>query len=242
MLSNHFANLDATADCGDTTDEDMPLVPNTRARTRRMSSSLSASTTASSSPDKRETRTLFSKPVPRSFSRPGPKMGSWVADPSKPIAVVDATGKTMVIYQAPRRGSPRSTSRNHSRLGSSVSSVNGTAPGTPHNGFADDSESDNRELSSVLGSMFSGFANTAGSLNPSQIIGPPEAFLPFVDVNGVVLEQEDDDEDDSEIDLTQALPPPPRAPAKSSSSSSLPSSSPQFSLCRRCCSARSTGC
>lgn len=142
-------------------------------------------------------------------------MGSWIADPNKPIAVIDCTGKRMVIYPA----------RNPSKRGTNIfgqpvstdSSVAATSPRTSFVGLVgaiDDSDNDRSDFSSqdCGGPMLSAGANlmmpglfhgAQGSeyLLGGQVLGPPEAFYPFksIDPDGNVIE-DDEDEDDDEDD------------------------------------------
>lgn len=82
-------------------------------------------------------------------ARWGPRMGSWVADPTKPIAIIDHTGNSLIILPAKR---PAKTSghlnENHGneRLSSPVTgspepfySFDGFAPGS---GMLDDQDDD----------------------------------------------------------------------------------------------------
>lgn len=92
LSSLKFSTLIITflADLGETTEED-ELLPSVTARPqslqRRNSTSMSNAESA------RTPR------PPDSGSRScGPRLGSWVADPTKPIAFIDRTGKTLIIY------------------------------------------------------------------------------------------------------------------------------------------------
>lgn len=87
MLNSYPSFL---ADLGETTEED-ELLPSVTARPqslqRRNSTSL-PNTESSRIPG-----------PPGSGSRGcGPRLGSWVADPTKPIAFIDRNGKTLIIY------------------------------------------------------------------------------------------------------------------------------------------------
>lgn len=106
------------ADLGETTEED-ELLPSVTARPqslqRRNSTSMSnAESTRTPGP-------------PGSGSRCcGPRLGSWVADPTKPIAFIDRTGKTLIIYPTKppsnpnKKLDPSPTGHSEERLASSV--------------------------------------------------------------------------------------------------------------------------
>lgn len=106
------------ADLGETTEED-ELLPSVTARPqslqRRNSTSMSnADSTRTPGP-------------PGSGSRScGPRLGSWVADPTKPIAFIDRTGKTLIIYPTKppsklnKKLDPSPTGHSEERLANSV--------------------------------------------------------------------------------------------------------------------------
>ncbi|KAA6416143.1 MAG: hypothetical protein FRX48_00862 [Lasallia pustulata] len=201
-------------DEGETTDEEV-IPPSTvnRPQTRlRCASgpSFAAEESLPSTPIRKPTAIPASR-------RYGPSMGSWVADPTKPIAVIDSTGKHMVIIPAQR---PTKTDK----LFSHVTSGNSTANNSPRNSFAglacglDESDNDRSDFSSqeFMGSMCVSGANVMmpGLLHGApgsehtfggQVMGPPEAFYPFKSIgpDGEVLEDadEDDDEDDDDENL-----------------------------------------
>lgn len=143
-------------------------------------------------------------------------MGSWIADPNKPIAVIDCTGKRMVIYPA-RNPSKRDTNL----FGHAVSTDSSIAATSPRNSFVglvgtiDDSDNDRSDISSQEcgGPMLSAGANmmmpglfhgAQGSeyLLGGQVLGPPEAFYPFKSIGpdgNVIEDDEDEDEDDENL-------------------------------------------
>ena len=85
------------ADEGETTDEDLPP-PQSIASTRSVFRRLSIDAEDDDGEyDSNRIRAALNGSRPR---RLGPSLGSWVTDPSKPIAVIDSTGKRMVIYPA----------------------------------------------------------------------------------------------------------------------------------------------
>ena len=144
-------------------------------------------------------------------------MGSWVADPTKPIAVIDSTGKHMLIYPATR---PRTVKKPVRRITQSGGNSMNTSPiasfSALASGFAesdnDYSEMSSQELASpTMGSglnlMMPGvFHGGPGSehLRGGQVIGPPEAFYRFksFNANGTQLLDDDDSDNDEEDDTT----------------------------------------
>lgn len=201
-----------SADEGETTDEEV-IPPSTVNRPQirlrcASTSSFAAEASLPSTPIRKPTT------VPASH-RYGPSMGSWIADPTKPIAVIDSTGKHMVIIPAQR---PTKADKLFSHVSTSGSS---TANNSPRNSFAglvgglDESDNDRSDFSSqeFMGSMYGSGANVmmpgllhgaAGSehILGGQVMGPPEAFYPFKSVgpDGQLLEDADDDDDDDDDD------------------------------------------
>jgi len=149
-------------------------------------------------------------------------MASWVVDPTKPIAVIDSTGKTMLIYPA-----PRSVKKSQSAFISSLSSSTTASPRTSMAGLAktfdgafDDSENDRSDPSSqeqttmMIGSaanlMMPGLLHGAPGMEHilgGSVLGPPEAFYPFksIDANGTLLDDEEEDDDDDDDDPEDML-------------------------------------
>ena len=143
-------------------------------------------------------------------------MGSWIADPDKPIAVIDSTGKRMVIYPALRQAGT-----DRSMVGGLADSQSSTVSGSPqrtHVGLYGDMDTQHNSVSSseqltpvissstrvMMGAPYDGrFENEY--LVSGQALGPPEAFYPFMSVDEHVaaqpLEEDDDDDDDDEIML-----------------------------------------
>lgn len=128
-------------------------------------------------------------------------MGTFVADPSKPVALVDCTGKHLVII-------PSYASSRHDWLESAASSVPGstnTSPQTTMLQIVDESDTD--ALTSPkrgnLGPMLASDANLmltalGNDITPGgQVMGPPEAFYPSRDFT-IDSSFEDDDDDDPE--------------------------------------------
>ena len=141
-------------------------------------------------------------------------MGSWIADPTKPMAIVDSTGTRLVIYPPQR---PQKRNQFFASLGSSAASSANSSPRPSMSQLAiavDDSEAEPSARSSqdpvspMFGSspnlMMSGLVNVGpGSehLTGGQVLGPPEAFFPFTnfDAGGNVIMDEDDDEDEDDL-------------------------------------------
>ena len=210
------------ADLGETTDEEV-LPPRTINRPQSVLRIDSSTPTRGGSIPKQAStpvRRPATTPTPAS-RRHGPSMASWVVDPTKPIAVIDSTGKTMLIYAA-----PRSVKKSESAFISSLSSSATASPRTSmagvtntFDGAFDDSENDRSDPSSqeqsttMLGSaanlMMPGLLHGAPGMEHilgGSVLGPPEAFYPFksIDSNGMLLDDngdEDEDEDDDPEDL-----------------------------------------
>lgn len=180
-------------DDGETTDEDLPppaTITHPRSILRRDSS-------ASLAPTADEKTESTSR-------RRGPIMGTFVADPNKPVALVDCTGKHLVII-------PAYASSRHDWLESTSNSVCGTANNSPRATtmhLVDESDTDalvspNRtDLSPMLASSANLMMTALGNeLAPGgQVMGPPEAFYPSRDF-AIDSSFEDDDEEDPEAGL-----------------------------------------
>ncbi|EAW09866.1 uncharacterized protein ACLA_040820 [Aspergillus clavatus NRRL 1] len=180
-------------DDGDTTDEDLPppaTITHPRSILRRDSS-------ASLTP------VAESKNTPP-VRRRGPILGTFVADPHKPVALVDCTGKHLVII-------PAYASSRHDWLESATNSICGTANNSPRATtmhLIDESDTDalgspNRhDLSPMLASSANLMMTALGNdIAPGgQVMGPPEAFYPSRDF-AIDSSFEDDDEDDPESAL-----------------------------------------
>lgn len=198
------------ADLGETTEEeDVPASATTRpqALLRRTSiSSFQGRAQTTPTPRKRL------PPTPPGY-RWGPHMGSWIADPTKPIAIVDSTGTKVVVFPPQR---PKKPNQVFASLGSSASSAHSSPRfSVPQLATAvDDSEieqsarSSQDPVSPMFGSspnlMMSGLLNVGPSneqLPGGQVLGPPEAFFPFTnfDAGGNVIMDEDEDEDEDDL-------------------------------------------
>ncbi|KAJ5793954.1 hypothetical protein N7457_000553 [Penicillium paradoxum] len=180
------------SDDGDTTDEDLPppaTITHPRSLLRRDSSDSLAPVD-----DKNDC-------VPR---RRGPIMGTFIADPHKPVALVDCTGKHLVII-------PAYASSRHDWLDSAANSMPGTANTSPRQTtlhLIDESDTDalaspnQTEFSPMLASSANLMMTALGNdLTPGgQVMGPPEAFYPSQDFT-IDSSFEEDEEDDPEASL-----------------------------------------
>lgn len=131
-------------------------------------------------------------------------MGTFVADPHKPVALVDCTGKHLVII-------PAYASSRHDWLEPAANSVPGTANNSPRQTtlhLVDESDTDamtspnQTDFSPMLASSANLMMTALGNdLTPGgQVMGPPEAFYPSQEFT-VDSSFEDDDEDDPESAL-----------------------------------------
>ncbi|KAJ5154971.1 uncharacterized protein N7500_010410 [Penicillium coprophilum] len=139
--------------------------------------------------------------IPR---RRGPIMGTFVADPHKPVALVDCTGKHLVII-------PAYASSRHDWLDSAANSMPGTANTSPRQTtlhLIDESDTDalaspnQLDFSPMLASSANLMMTALGNdLTPGgQVMGPPEAFYPSQDFT-IDSSFEEDEEDDPEAAL-----------------------------------------
>ncbi|KAL8680933.1 MAG: hypothetical protein Q9186_002893 [Xanthomendoza sp. 1 TL-2023] len=203
-------------DEGETTDEeDVPACATTRPSAVLRDSSASALNDG-----------FANQPVPQTPTpklppgrRWGPTLGSWVADPTKSMAVVASSGKHLIIRPAQRPAS-RGTRDLQSILSSGQSSVQASPRPSvanmarpSHPTATDDSDMDRSEISSqeiatpMLSAspnvMMSGLAFGSGNLLSGHAMGPPQAFFPFqtIEAGGqMVLDGLDDDYDDDDED------------------------------------------
>lgn len=178
------------ADDGETTDEDLPP-PSTVTHP----GSITHDSSASVPPTKDENK----HPPPR---RRGPIMGTFVADPSKPVALVDRSGRHLVII-------PAHSSSRQDWLESATTSICGTASNSPRATTmqpVDESDTDavtphQAELTPMLSSsanlMMAALGNETAP-GCSQVMGPPEAFYPSRDLTFDSSFEEDEDEDPEE--------------------------------------------
>ena len=207
---------------GDTTDEDLPP-PQSIARTRSVLRRLSMSSIDTEDGYHPNTPR---RPLPGSkLCRLGPSMGSWVADPSKPIAVVDSSGKRLVIFpaQKPTQRCSDLISTIHS---SDTSTVGGSPRRTPTPSFSpierEAGDVSGQELLSptlssganvMVGTFLSSVARNEFRV-PGRFFYPSEDSSPFLhsgnrrrcasSIHQAVFEEDeagDDDDDDDELML-----------------------------------------
>ncbi|KAL8742126.1 MAG: hypothetical protein Q9190_005339 [Brigantiaea leucoxantha] len=172
-------------DLGETTDEeDIPASATTRpqALLRRTSAECRSVT---QTPGRRAAETAPNY-------RWGPTLGSWIADPTKPIAVVDSSGTKINIYPAQR------PIKNDGKVFPTLSSSSQSSANTsPRNSVAQVVSGQRFDVARVG----AGLSNEAGLASASnlndvpimsnffhgdfdgQILGPPEAFHPFQSIN-----------------------------------------------------------
>ncbi|MCJ1377081.1 hypothetical protein MMC17_000171 [Xylographa soralifera] len=210
--SNGGSSSGYETDEGETTDEEV-LPPKTVTRPQsllRLNSSSTIRKASTSRSGSTPVRKVPLTPTP-AMRRNGPSMASWIVDPTKPIAVIDSTGKTMLIYAA-----PRSARKTTAGFISSLSSSTTTSPKTSFATLAHelgDNEIDRSDLSSqeppttmiesganlMLSGLLHGGLGSEHVLG-GQVLGPPEAFYPFrsIDANGLMLDDDDLEEDDDD--------------------------------------------
>ncbi len=221
---------DIVAEEGETTDEEYPP-PESIARTRSVLRRPSWSSVDDA--DDLRTSGLMRRPALTGTGgvghRRGPSMGSWIADPSKPIAVVDGSGKRLVIYPA-QNPSPESPTLLDPPRSSDASTIGGGSPrGGTRGGSISELEPDRNELSSqellsptlspgarlMVGSLVPGRNATTSTprhhqhTSSAEFIIPGRLFAasPLVAVGGGTKRsaahfdvEDDDDEDDDDDD------------------------------------------
>lgn len=164
------------------------------------------------------TQSPFKIPTTPASCRLGPRLGTFKADPRKPVAIIDGTGENMVIYPAKR---PQKVDRIAGRVGSGY---NSSAPSTParrtseatlgpapeasdndYSDFASQMSAD-PVLSSGPDMSIPGFLDTipSGQQMGYQSLSPSTVFFPMDSLEGVgvVLEDDDQDCDDNAQQLT----------------------------------------
>ncbi|KAI4216179.1 MAG: hypothetical protein LQ349_009119, partial [Xanthoria aureola] len=131
----------------------------------------------------------------RSGRRWGPTLGSFVTNPTKPVAVVAKDGKELIIYPAQRPASrggkvfPSIVSSGQSSVQASPRTAVARMTAPSHPTATDDSELERGEMSSqglttpMLSAspnlMMSGLGFGSVNMLSGHAMGPPEAFLPF---------------------------------------------------------------
>ena len=140
----------------------------------------------------------------------GPSLCSWVADPSKPIAVIDSTGKRMLIIPAKKSVDPSVDSFGFAS--SSASTTANTSPQTPFARLHEDSDNERSDSSGqgvpiagsganlMMGGLLRGAPGTE-FIRGGHVLGPPEAFYPFTSISadGILEDYDDDGEDDENL-------------------------------------------
>ena len=197
---------------GETTDEEVlpPATvnrPQSLLRLNPISSQIRAAPTPVS--------TLVRRPLTTGSSRPrGPSMGSWIADPTKPIAVIDKTGKHIIFYPAKRPVHQVTTqaSSNSSTLNSPTTTSFARLAGALDESENDRSDGTSHGLPSTLlpgtDFMMSGLFNDmtgTGPINPGQVTGQPQAFYSLGNFDQYGNYQDDEDEDYSDDDYENEL-------------------------------------
>lgn len=166
-------------DTGDTTDEDLP--PETTVHTpstllhRRPSSSTDSSS-----------RSRSSRRSTKSRANQKPKLASWKVDPTKTIAIIDSSGKRMLLFPA------REPQVGNIWTESTASTISNQSPRTPFQSLTTE-DSDPSDFSGQIGSPDVMLNGAFGNVFGNDIIGPPEAFFPFVnfDANGHEVASDD---------------------------------------------------
>jgi hypothetical protein len=138
-------------------------------------------------------------------------MGTFVADPTLPVAVVDCTGRNLVII-------PAYASSRHDWLESANNSLAGTtnnnSPQDMTMHVVDESDTDGLvvpavpDLSPMRGSGTNLMITTLGNnvmSSGGHVTGPPELFYTTRSFGDSSYDEEDDDEDDDDDDDDEAM-------------------------------------
>ncbi|OJD39987.1 atp-dependent rna helicase drs1 [Diplodia corticola] len=182
-------------DEGDTTDEDLPPPPTINKPSRVHRDSLSSAGSSTPKPFPRSKR----QPPAKSSKRKGPIKGFFTLDPKRAIAILDSSGKRMVLR-------PARVSDNQFWTASTTSSTANNSPRSELqnlNGDDSDFSDGNTNFTDI---MLSGIYGAAGGLD--YPVGPPEAFYPFVgiDADGTMdFDDEDDDEIEEMLDVNDFI-------------------------------------
>ncbi|RDW70374.1 hypothetical protein BP5796_08771 [Coleophoma crateriformis] len=176
-------------DEGETTEEDLP--PERYISGRSVLAQPSSDDSDSESEEDITVIRRKFRPAPR-----GPKLGSWVADRSKPFAILDNHGKTLIMFKAKARRFSFSAGSNRVPIGY-ASEGDAETPGVEH---MSPMMSDSANL--MMSAMWPTMDNTLGG----QVLGPPEAFYPHVSVNAdgsyaqdSLSSYDEDDMDDEDL-------------------------------------------
>jgi hypothetical protein len=200
--------LHVSADLGETTEEDEtpPYQPQSVRRPPQAA--------------QRHERSLAPMPANRSGQkghRPGPPMGSWIADPTKPIALVDKSGTSLIIFRAQKAKTNRTVA--------SSSSTANTSPRMSRPSFSSDignspdcTERDRSDLSSHDYAVHYARSNKPKVIMPLLLHSnpgissyrhrlvehdtePPAHLLPIADLHPDVLFNQFDEYDENEGDI-----------------------------------------
>ena len=204
--------LTSLADYGDTTDEeDVPASATTRPE-RLMHQPLFSSLDIHSQASSSVVPSPFKVPTTPATPRRGPRMGSWVADRTKPFAMIDCTGDNMVIVPAKQ---PADTINTPMRWDFSMVSNANTSPINPQQNWGmDDSEVDFTDFSALTADpmlasepdvMPSTLLPTApSSQTQDQTFASSSVFFPVDEIGDFgsmfpVDDQNVDEDDDEEL-------------------------------------------
>ncbi|KAI4253749.1 MAG: hypothetical protein LQ352_003496 [Teloschistes flavicans] len=150
-------------------------------------------------------------------------MGSWVTDPTKPIAVVASSGKQLIVYPAQRpksRGGkifPTIASSGRSSALASPRPTPAKLAVPSHHTATEESEVERSEkssqetatpmLSASPNLMMPGLGLGRANLVSGHALGPPEAFFPLgsTGTDGEMIGDELDMDDDDEEDAGESL-------------------------------------
>ncbi|KAL9611997.1 MAG: hypothetical protein Q9167_003397 [Letrouitia subvulpina] len=187
MSSSCGSSSGYETDLGETTDEeDMPATTHPQALLRRQSSSSRRYRCAVTPTPTMDVNAPFSV-------RWGPKLCSWVVDPTKTIALIDRTGKHINIHPAKRPLSKDSemfatlsssspSSLNNSPQSSAAKIMN--TEGSESSSVEPFSKAVTRPIHSSSNNMMIPDFWKGKYVNPKVIVGPPDTFSPFIDQHG----------------------------------------------------------
>lgn len=197
------------SDEGETTDEEAPPHPATLRRivaSRPSSSDSQSENTDAVKTPVSQTRATKRKAGSRRASSPRmPTAGTFILDPRRPVLLVDGAGSTQrntfypakIQTAADKRFWQRMKHLYHNRTSSPRTSVQLTPE--------DETVLDPMSQQETPNEFFDFF----GALRPDQVIGPPEAFMPFtnIDATGDITEDMighsnsvDEEEEEDELD------------------------------------------
>ncbi|KAI9724364.1 MAG: hypothetical protein M1812_000432 [Candelaria pacifica] len=201
--SEQETSNDDETDEGETTDEDESLTALKKCAQNEMHRRSTSSSALEVDHSSHESTTPFSS------RRKGPSMVSWAADPTKPYAITDSTGRRVVIY--PPRNSRKAFDTVNGQSSSSDNSGVDTSPCTSFASVADDdrSEISNEEYNSSLHHGIpilytSTFSGELGNEYPrrSSMEGPSHALYRLgLQSHGQAITQISNDDGEGNINL-----------------------------------------